>query len=134
MATLTQARGITNNPKSISNRTLIMKPSTLATFLLVAVCIFALGKLVLKPTGTETTNMHPNAVVLYATEWCGYCKKTREFFKDNNIAFIEFDVEKSKEGKKEYNQLKGKGVPLVVINGKVIRGYNPSLMKETLQL
>ncbi|MBK8187504.1 MAG: glutaredoxin family protein [Cellvibrio sp.] len=111
-----------------------MKLSNLATFLIAAVCIFAIGKLVLKPTGTETTSIHPNAVVLYATDWCGYCKKTREFFKDNNIAYVEFDIEKSAEGKQEYNQLKGKGIPLVVINGKVIRGYNPSSMKEILQL
>jgi len=62
-----------------------------------------------------------------------YCKKTREFFKENNIAYTEFDIEKSTEGKK-YNQLKGKGIPSVVINGKVIRGYNPSLMQEILQL
>jgi mycoredoxin len=115
----------------MARRTLIMKLSTL---LIVALCLFAFGKFVLKPAGSETTNMHANSVVLYATDWCGYCKKTRQFFKDNNIDYVEFDIEKSAEGKQEYNQLKGKGIPLVVINGKVIRGYNPSLMKKTLQL
>lgn len=106
----------------------------LSTLLIFALCIFALGKLALIPSGAETTTLHSSSVVLYATDWCGYCKKTRQFFKDNNIAYVEFDIEKSVEGKKEYNQLKGKGIPLVVINGIVIRGYNPSLMKETLQL
>ena len=40
---------------------------------------------------------HPEGVVLYATEWCGYCKKAREFFKQNNIAYVKYDIEKSAE-------------------------------------
>lgn len=109
-----------------------MKLHNIAIFIIIAGCVFALGKFVLKPAAAETTDMYANSVVLYATEWCGYCKKTREFFKDNNIAYVEFDIEKSAEGKQEYNQLQGKAIPLVVINGKVIRGYNPGLMKELL--
>lgn len=35
---------------------------------------------------------HPEGVVLYATDWCGYCKKTRDFFKQHNIAFVEYDI------------------------------------------
>lgn len=117
----------------MARRTLIMKLSNLTTFLIAAGMIFVIGKYVLVPSAkTETTDMHANSVVLYATDWCGYCKKTRQFFKDNNIAYVEFDIEKSAEGKQEYNQLQGKAIPLVVINGKVIRGYNPSLMKELL--
>ncbi len=106
----------------------------IAIFMMIAGSIFVLGKIALKPVKPETTDIHPNSVVLYATEWCGYCQKTRQFFKDNQIAYTEFDIEKSTAGKQEYDQLNGKGIPLVVINGKLIRGYNPSLMKELLQL
>ena len=77
---------------------------------------------------------HSEGVVLYATAWCGYCKKTREFFNKNNIAFVEYDIEKSSEGRAQYDQLHGSGIPLVVIRGEVIRGYNPSAMGELLKL
>lgn len=77
---------------------------------------------------------HPEGVVLYATDWCGYCKKTREFFKQHNIAYVEYDIEKSQEGKAQYDKLRGSGIPLVVIRGEVLRGYDPNTMKKLLQL
>ena len=67
-------------------------------------------------------------VILYATAWCGYCQKTREFFSKNNIAYVEYDIEKSDRRRREHKRLGGKGVPLVQINGRVIHGYNPKLM------
>jgi len=77
---------------------------------------------------------HPDGVVLYATDWCGYCRKAREFFKAHNIRYVEYDIEKSAEGRSQYEQLHGSGVPLIVIRGEVIRGYNPNTMKELLKL
>jgi glutaredoxin len=63
-------------------------------------------------------------VVLYSTTWCGYCAKTREYFAENNINYIDLDVEKSTEGRTQYQQMGGTGVPIVVVNGEtVIHGY-----------
>jgi glutaredoxin len=73
-----------------------------------------------------------NEVILYATEWCGYCRKTRELFKENNISFVEYDIEKSERSLKEYKRLGGTGVPLIKINGKVIRGYNQKVILASL--
>ncbi len=78
--------------------------------------------------------MHPEGVVLYSTSWCGYCKMTREFFKENKIAFVEYDIETSAEGKAQYNRLNGQGIPVVVIHGEVIGGYDPAEMQRLLQL
>ena len=77
---------------------------------------------------------HPEGIVLYATDWCGYCKKTREFFQQHNIAFVEYDIEKSTEGKAQYDQLRGSGIPLIVIRGEVLRGYDPNALKKLLKL
>ena len=77
---------------------------------------------------------HPEGVVLYATDWCGYCKKTREFFKQHNIAYVEYDIEKSAEGKSQYDQLRGSGIPLIVIRGEVMRGYDPNALAKALKL
>jgi mycoredoxin len=77
---------------------------------------------------------HPEGVVLYATEWCGYCKKTREFFRQHNIAYVEYDIEKSAEGRAQYDQLHGSGIPLVMIRGQVMRGYDPDALKEALRI
>ncbi|MBU2885590.1 glutaredoxin family protein [Gilvimarinus agarilyticus] len=79
----------------------------------------------------EQVNQYPNEVVLYATSWCGYCKKTRKLLRDNNIQFTEYDVENSARGSREFNALEGKGIPLMVIDGEVIRGYKPDLILQS---
>ena len=71
-------------------------------------------------------------VVLYATTWCGYCAKTRRFFTENQIAYQELDVEHSDEGRSEYEKLGGGGVPVIVVNDNVIRGYDPDAIIEAL--
>lgn len=64
-------------------------------------------------------------VVLYATSWCGYCKLTRELFKDNNIPYKEYDIENSAKGQQKYNKLNVRGVPIIVIGEEVVQGYDP---------
>lgn len=64
-------------------------------------------------------------VILYATSWCGYCAKTREFLGERGIAYTELDIEKSPEARRAYDALGGRGVPVLKVNGTVIHGYNP---------
>lgn len=77
---------------------------------------------------------YPEGVILYSAAWCGYCNKTRAFFKENNVAFVEYDIEKSSEGRSQYEQLHGSGIPLIMIRGQVMRGYDPNALKDALQL
>lgn len=73
----------------------------------------------------EILSAYQSEVVLYATEWCGYCKKTRDLLNQNGIQFTEYDIEKSTKGREEYDRLNGRGIPLMVIHGQVVRGYDP---------
>jgi mycoredoxin len=76
--------------------------------------------------------LHPEGVVLYSTDWCGYCKKMRSFLKQNNIPYVEYDIEKDAQGRSQYDQLNGNGVPLMVVQGHLIRGYSPEAVKHYL--
>lgn len=72
-------------------------------------------------------------VILYATKWCGYCKKTRELFARNNVEYTEYDVEESDAANREFQRLGGRGVPLVVVKGKIFKGYNPGGIMKALE-
>ncbi|WP_163836323.1 glutaredoxin family protein [Spartinivicinus ruber] len=72
-------------------------------------------------------------VVLYATSWCGYCKKARTFLEKYKIPYIEYDIEKSAVGYQQYKQLNGKGVPFFSVKGKTINGYNPQAVVAALE-
>jgi len=64
-------------------------------------------------------------VTMYSTDWCGVCRRARSYFAANRIAYTDIDVEKSDAGRREFEALGGKGVPLIVAGGKVMRGFSP---------
>lgn len=63
-------------------------------------------------------------VTMYATSWCGYCKKARNYFKENGISYIEYDIEKDEGAKKMYDSLGGKGVPVILVGKKRMNGFS----------
>lgn len=63
-------------------------------------------------------------VVVYGTETCPYCIKTRAYFKERHIAFTDIDIAKSEKGKHDYAQLGGKGVPLILIGNRQMTGFD----------
>ena len=86
------------------------------------------------PSQVVAEQVRANArVVLYATDWCGYCKQTKRFLDSKGIAFKEFDIEKDAEARKVYEALGGRGIPVLDVNGTLIRGYEPEAILAALK-
>ena len=68
---------------------------------------------------------HDGKVILYSTSWCGYCTKARELLEENHIAYYEYDIENSTEGAEQHKKLGGRGIPVLLVNGTVVKGYSP---------
>lgn len=64
-------------------------------------------------------------VTMYATDWCGHCKRARDYFAAKGIRYTEIDVDKSPEGNRRFKELGGKGVPFIIVGRKVMRGFSP---------
>ena len=74
-------------------------------------------------------------VKVYTTATCSWCKKTKEWLKDNKIEYEEFDVGTDKEKGKEMIDKSGQmGVPVLDINGTIIVGYDVDKMKQALKM
>jgi glutaredoxin len=72
-------------------------------------------------------------IVMYATSWCPHCKRARAYFAAKGLAYREIDVEASEAGRREFKELGGGGVPLILANGKSMRGFNPARMDAMLK-
>lgn len=74
-------------------------------------------------------------VVMYMTSWCGYCKKAREYINSLGVRLIEYDVDKDKSKNSEMLSKSGgaKGVPLIDVEGVIIRGYVPDAIKTAVE-
>jgi glutaredoxin len=63
-------------------------------------------------------------VIIYTASWCGYCKKAKQYFKANNIPYTEMDIEKSRLAKSQFKRFGGKGVPIILVGDKRMRGFS----------
>jgi len=73
-------------------------------------------------------------VVMYATDWCGYCKKARQYFAENGIDYIEFDIEKDRSAKRDFDVLLGSGTPLLYRGYARMVGFNERQIESELDL
>lgn len=64
-----------------------------------------------------------NRVVMYSAEWCGICTRAKKYFRKNNIAYISYDIEKSRTGKMDFKRLRGKSVPIIIVGDKRMNGF-----------
>ncbi len=74
-------------------------------------------------------------VIMYMTRWCPHCRSAREHIKSLGAGLIEYDIDKEKEKEKEMLQKSGgaKGVPLIDVEGIIIRGFNPAAINEAVE-
>ena len=63
-------------------------------------------------------------VTMYATSWCGYCNKARQYFRAKGIDYIEYDIEKDERARRMYDALGGKGVPVILVGKKRLNGFS----------
>ncbi len=87
----------------------------------------------------EETKRKPDCrgvtVVLYRTSWCGYCRQAATYVRSLGARLVEYDIERDPDRKAEMKKKSGgsSGVPLLDIDGAIIRGYSPSAIKAAVE-
>ena len=74
-------------------------------------------------------------VKVYSTPTCPYCIRTKQFLKENNIAFEDIDVSFNQAAAQEMIQKSGQmGVPVLDIAGQIITGFDKEAINKALDL
>ncbi|MGD8542369.1 MAG: glutaredoxin domain-containing protein [Desulfobacteraceae bacterium] len=82
------------------------------------------------PNGTRPAD--GARVVMFSAPGCGYCVKAREYFNQNGVAFEELDVSASEDARRRFQDLGGRGVPLILIGDRQISGFDPQAIQAAL--
>ncbi len=73
-------------------------------------------------------------VVMYSTNWCGYCKKAREYINSLGANLIEYNIEEDKSRGDEMLKKSGsRSIPVIDVEGIIIRGYSPGMIKQAVE-
>jgi glutaredoxin len=72
-------------------------------------------------------------VIVYTTSWCPWCRKTTAWLDERGIDYENRDIEKNPAWREELLEKSGgTSIPVVEIDGELIRGFSPARMGEML--
>ena len=74
-------------------------------------------------------------VEIYTTPSCAYCKMAKEYFQKKDISYVEYDVQADITKRQEMlDKTQQFGVPVILIDGQVVLGFDRSKINQLLEL
>ena len=74
-------------------------------------------------------------VIIYSTPTCHFCAMAKEYFKENNVPYEEFNVASDVERRKEMMEKSGQlGVPVILIDDQIVVGFNRPKLAQLLDI
>ncbi len=64
--------------------------------------------------------------------WCPHCKRAKAYFARKGVGYREVDIEASDADRREFEEYGGKGVPLIIVGERRMRGFDPDAMDRLL--
>lgn len=72
-------------------------------------------------------------IKIYSTSTCPFCTMAKQYFSSKGFSYTNYDVSQDKPALDEMIKLSGQmGVPVIVINGEVIVGFDRSKIESLL--
>ena len=77
--------------------------------------------------------MDDKKVVIYTTPTCPWCHRAKGYLSRKGISFTEHNVAEDREAAKEMiDKSKQMGVPVIIVDGEVVVGFNQSKLDKLL--
>lgn len=74
-------------------------------------------------------------VTIYSTPTCHFCNMAKDYFDQNGVQYESFDVSSDAQKRAEMMEKSGQlGVPVILVEDKVIIGFNKPKLAELLNL
>jgi len=77
--------------------------------------------------------MSDRQVTVYSSPTCSPCKAAKAFLSEHGVGFREVNVAEDEQGRAELIRLTGQmAIPVIVVGGEVVQGFNRPRLKEVL--
>jgi glutaredoxin-like YruB-family protein len=85
-----------------------------------------------RPPAVDTSKAGSASITMYSTSWCPHCKRAKAYFAQKGVGFREVDIEASDAARREFEEYGGRGVPLIIVGERRMRGFDAGAMDRLL--
>lgn len=71
-------------------------------------------------------------VLLYYADWCGYCKQAKRHLDRKGVEYSLRDVDNPHHKRELIEKTGQKGIPVIEVDGRIMKGYNARALDELL--
>lgn len=71
-------------------------------------------------------------VIMLGTWWCPYCYEARSYLTANEVSYCEYDIERSAEGEKLFNDVNGQAIPVLIVGKYMMSGFDETHLETLL--
>lgn len=71
-------------------------------------------------------------VVVYSSNTCPYCVSAKEYLEEKGVSYTEKNIQMDKEARKELMGMGHMGVPVILIDGEEIVGFDKAKIDKLL--
>ncbi len=113
------------------------RPRRLSGFFVLALVLFGLIVFSYRPTVARVhcdeaiLRTNPQVIML-STRWCPYCYEARRYLTENNISYCEYDIERSEQGEKLFNDVNGQAIPVLIVDNYMMNGFDETRLEQLL--
>ena len=73
-------------------------------------------------------------IEIYTSETCSYCHAAKDYFRQNNISFTEYNITKDIQARSKLMRKGYKSVPLIIIGSEEVSGFDKEKLSNILKL
>ena len=72
-------------------------------------------------------------IVVYSSNTCPHCVTAKDYLKSKGIDFVEKNVSTDMDARTELMGMGYMGVPIIMVDDKVIEGFNKAKLEELIK-
>lgn len=72
-------------------------------------------------------------IEMYSSNTCGYCSMAKDYFNENHLEYIEYNISEDANSKKRLMNMGYMSVPVILIEGEEILGFDKDRMEKMLK-
>jgi glutaredoxin len=81
----------------------------------------------------ERTPRDAPRITVFTSDHCSHCQRAKTFLREQGIPFRELNVQHSRKARQQFQRLKARGLPVILVGEKRLDGFQAATLRKLLK-